>query len=98
MTEKWRNPISRDCRQFQTCKPLDVVGCPHCPSFEVTTWFECPDGYFFDSSLDEPRCRPAETVDSCDDIDLWEPIPFFLRQLYANGEHYINKCHFSQPS
>ena len=94
ITKNWRNPISRDCENFQTCKSHVVNNCPSCPSFQIPTWHKCHEGYFFDSSLDEPSCQPEDKVTSCDDFDVWEPVPSFLQYQYKNGKIFYSFLSF----
>ena len=49
---------------------------------EKVTWMKCPTGYFFDSSLDEPKCMLEESVFSCDDFEVSTPLPAFLQHQF----------------
>ena len=81
--------MSRDCENFQKCKGFGTVGCSKCPSFQYPVWHKCPEGTLFDSSLDEPSCQPEETVKSCDDFNVWEPVPSFLQHQYETGKIFF---------
>ena len=60
LPEKWRSPLAKSCKQYETCQPSSTA-MTH--TIHQRVYMSCPAGQLFSSLTNQ--CKPALSVRSC---------------------------------